>query len=202
MTRRSTRSTTKAPVIYQFKISLRDIRPLIWRRIQAADGTLADLHDHIQAAMGWDNAHLFQFRIEDKCYASPEMLEGPFADEDVVDARRMRLSKLLKQQTKGIRFEYEYDFGDSWMHDIAYEGCEPAGPRIKYPRCTDGALACPPEDIGGPWGYCDFLEIIANPKHPRHRNLREWLGGDFDPLHFDAKRATTAMRKGIARYYE
>jgi hypothetical protein len=65
---------------------------------------------------------------------------------------------------------------------------------MKYPLCVDGENACPPEDIGGPWGYAEFLEAIADPAHDRHEDFMDW-SGPFDPSAFDAQKATKAMRK-------
>jgi hypothetical protein len=89
---------------------------------------------------------------------------------------------------------YLYDFGDGWRHQVVFEGCGPVEPRTAYPRCFDGARACPPEDCGGPWGYADLLEVLAGPRNKRYKELVDWLGA-YDPEAFDAKRATSLMRR-------
>jgi hypothetical protein len=96
-----------------------------------------------------------------------------------------------------FRFQYEYDFGDSWYHEVLFEGVVRPDPKAKYPLCLEGERACPPEDCGGVWGYPDFVEAIRNPDDERHEELLEWIGGRFDPEAFDPVKATKAMRKGL-----
>jgi Plasmid pRiA4b ORF-3-like protein len=187
----------KQSLVHQFKITLLDIRPPIWRRIQVPDGTLDALHAHIQSAMGWTNSHLHQFEIDRRRYGDPELLDDGWGDDDFVDSTKIRLSALLEKKQKSFRFFYEYDFGDGWRHEVVYEGAQPAEAGVRYPRCTEGARACPPEDVGGPWGYGDFVEAIGNPKHKRHRELREWFSGRFDPETFDPTAATKQMASGL-----
>ena len=187
----------KPSLVYQFKITLLDIEPPIWRRIQVPDGTLDELHSHIQTAMGWTNSHLHQFEIRGRRYGDPELLEDDWGENDFVDSSKIRLSRLLEKKRRSFRFFYEYDFGDGWRHEIVYEGTQLTEPRVRFPRCVEGARACPPEDVGGPWGYGSCLEAIANPMHERHRELREWIGGRFDPEAFDPAAATKRMRGGL-----
>ncbi|HVU88054.1 MAG TPA: plasmid pRiA4b ORF-3 family protein [Pirellulales bacterium] len=186
--------------VYRFKITLLDVKPPIWRRIEVADGTLDELHEHIQTAMGWTNSHLHQFDIGGRRYGDPELLDDGWGDRDFVDSTKLRLNKLLDKKRKSFRFHYEYDFGDGWRHEIIYEGVQPAEPGAKYPRCTEGARACPPEDCGGPWGYMDFLEAIRDPKHESHDDLLEWIGGEFDSEAFDLKEANKEMRRGLPNW--
>lgn len=181
--------------LYQFKITLLDAKPSIWRRIQVKDCTLDKLHEHIQTAMGWTNSHLHQFEIQGKQYGDPELLEAGFEEFDYVDSTKANLNQILPQAGKRFAFKYEYDFGDDWEHEILFEGTPPVDPKAKYPICLEGERACPPEDCGGVWGYGDFLEAIANPQHEEHENTLEWIGGRFDPEEFDAKKATKEMKK-------
>ncbi len=111
----------------------------------------------------------------------------------------MRLSQIVPKSGKAFRFRYEYDFGDSWIHDVVFEGSSPNDLGQNFPVCLDGSRACPPEDSGGPWGYAEFLEAIADPKHEQHADLLEWIGGEFDPEEFDAKAATMAMMKAVGK---
>jgi hypothetical protein len=198
---RAQKTTAKKPsLVYQFKIVLLDVKPLIWRRIQVPDGTLDKLHEHIQTAMGWTNSHLHQFIIGGKYYGDTELLDDGWDDRDFIDSTKLRLSKLLDKKRKSIRFFYEYDFGDGWRHEIVYEGMQPSEARTKYPRCLEGARACPPEDVGGPWGYADFLEAIRDPKHESHEDLLEWIGGAFDPETFNPLETTKVMRRGLPNW--
>ena len=96
---------------------------------------------------------------------------------------------------KGGRFRYTYDFGDWWEHDIAVEDILVADADKRYPLCVDGAGACPPEDVGGAYGYREFLAALADPGHPEHEAMRGWVGRAFDPTAFDAARATTLVRR-------
>lgn len=196
------KSTTKKPsVIYQFKITLLGVTPPIWRRIQVPDGTLDDLHEHIQTAMGWTNSHLHQFMIRGHRYGDPQLLDNGFEDKDaLLDSTETELSVLLAKARKSMKFGYQYDFGDSWEHEVVFEGPIAAEPGVRYPRCVEGARACPPEDVGGVWGYADFLAAIRNPKHEEHETMLEWIGGKFDPDKFSAVAATTEMRRGLPNW--
>jgi hypothetical protein len=183
--------------LYQFKITLLESHPPIWRRIQVQDCTLDKLHEHIQTAMGWTNSHLHHFRVKDQLYGDPMLLQENFEDMEYEDSTTTRISDILPETGRRFRFEYEYDFGDSWNHEVLFEGVVRADPKAKYPLCLEGERACPPEDCGGIWGYPDFVEAIQNPDHERHEELLEWVGGRFDPEEFDPAKATKAMRKGL-----
>lgn len=197
-TRKAKEPKTKAHpnTIFQFKITMLDTNPPIWRRIQVADCTLDKLHEHIQTAMGWTNSHLHQFEIKGKRYGDPELLDDDFEDFVCIDSTRTMLSKLLPKSGKRFAFTYEYDFGDDWQHEVLFEGSPSVDPKAKYPLCLEGERACPPEDCGGVWGYAEFLEARADPKHEQHEDFKEWHGS-FDPEKFDAKRATKRMKQGL-----
>ncbi len=168
-------SKTTEQTIYQLKITLRDIRPPIWRRVQVESSTiLSRLHLIIQAAMGWYNCHLHSFSIQGIEYGNPE----PNYGLELRDENKAKLSSLIKQEK--AKFFYTYDFGDSWEHSILVEKILPKEPNISYPICIKAKRACPPEDCGGPWGYMEFLEAIQNPNHPEHESFLEWVGGSFD----------------------
>ena len=185
------------PPIFRFKITLLEIDPPIWRRIELPEGTLDSLHKQIQTAMGWTKSHLHQFEIAGQRYGDPELLDDGWEDEEFTDSTTLRLSNLLKTKRDAFRFFYEYDFGDGWRHEVIYEGLVPAEPSAKYPRCIDGARACPPEDVGGPWGYSDFQEAIRDPKHAEHRGMLRWVGRRFDPEKFSSLAATKRMHRGL-----
>jgi hypothetical protein len=183
--------------LYQFKITLRGIRPPIWRRILVKDCSLDKLHEHIQTAMGWTNSHLHHFLIGGIRYGDPELLCRGWADEDVpADSTMTKISTIVPETGKRLRFEYEYDFGDDWIHDIVFEGCLRAPRGARYPLCLEGAQACPPEDVGGTSGYEEYLEALADPQHQGHESFLEWRG-PFDPKEFDADKVTKRMRRGL-----
>jgi hypothetical protein len=179
--------------VYQLKITLDYIRPTVWRRVLVKDCSLADLHDLIQISFGWDDYHLHIFEIGHKRYGDLEQWEGDMGDDEVQDERKVKLSRIVSRGVK--KFHYEYDMGDSWGHTIQVEKTLPAEVGVRYPRCVDGARACPPEDCGGPWSYADFLDALQDPQHPRHEDQREWMGGDFDPEAFDLE----ALNAELAR---
>lgn len=179
--------------IYQLKITLNDIQPPVWRRVQTRDCTLGQLHDIIQIVMGWDDYHLHEFEIGEERYGLPEQWESGLHEPEVRNSRKIKLSQLVEQGVK--KFHYQYDMGDSWWHTIQIEKTLLAEPGVKYPRCIDGKRACPPEDCGGPWGYYGFLEAIQNPKHKQHEELLEWMGGEFNPEEFDLEAVNKELKE-------
>lgn len=196
------KAKTSATTIYQFKITLKGIEPPIWRRIQTKDCTLDKLHEHIQMVMGWTNSHLHQFEINGVRHGDPELIyEGWEDEEPPVDSRRLTISKMVPGDGKRFSFDYEYDFGDGWEHEILFEGCLRAEKGVRYPLCLEGERACPPEDVGGIDGYEEYLEALADPKHEEHDSFMGWRG-PFDPEAFDAKAATKEMRKGLPNWRE
>jgi hypothetical protein len=172
----------KAPV-YQLKITLRDSKPPIWRRILVpGHATLFDLHHIIQIAMGWGNSHLHQFVIGRVFYTVPSD-EDSMRDEPDRDESEYVLAEVAP--TSGRKFLYEYDFGDGWEHDILVEKILNHDPALRTARCLAGKLACPPDDCGGMYGYYDKLRIAADENDPDHDDIVGWLGEDFDPDKFD-----------------
>ena len=184
--------------VFQFKLTLVGIDPPIWRRIQVPDGPLAELHNHIQKAMGWEDYHLHHFAIGDVRYGDPGLLEEAFDPYEDEDSLLVYLSDLFEKRRKGFRFTYVYDFGDSWWHEGVFEGAAPTDPKGKYPTCTEGERACPPEDCGGPPGYQNLLKVLADTKSPQHRVLSAWAG-NFDAEKFSAAGATKRMRRGSSK---
>ena len=187
------RPASKSEVLIQLKVVLLEVRPTIWRRIQIKDCTLGDLHKHIQLVMGWENFHMHQFIVEGDRYGMP--LADDF-DTETRDESQVRLGDILPASGKRFRFRYEYDFGDGWQHEILFEGYPPAEEGQKLPLCVEGERACPPEDIGGPWGYAEYLDALNDSDHDRHGEFMEW-SGSFDPEEFSVEKATKAMRKGL-----
>ena len=177
--------------IYQLKIVLHEIEPPIWRILQIkGNASLGKLHDYLQAAMGWKDCHLHEFRIGDKRFRDKyQMYEDKF-ESDMYDERKYTLEKLLQE---GDSFEYEYDFGDGWDHGILVEKIIPAKEEVYYPICVYGERACPPEDCGGTSGYEELLEVLNDYTHEDHEHFTQWAGEDFDPENFDLKRANFIM---------
>lgn len=182
--------------VYRFKITLQDSDPAIWRRIETKDVALEQLHALIQTAMGWTNSHLHQFEIAGSRYTDPRFMMDDFDDFGALDYSGLRISDLVAQHGIKLRMSYEYDFGDGWQHELVLETVTESEPKIKYPRCVDGERACPPEDVGGVYGFADYVEAITNPNHSGHDDYLEWYG-PFDPAEFDAAKATRRMRKGL-----
>lgn len=182
--------------LFQFKVTLRGADPVIWRRIQVLDDTLDKLHEHIQAAMGWTNSHLHHFFIEGRRCGDPGLLEDEIEPFTGLDSTRTLIGELLPPDRAPIAFEYYYDFGDGWMHDVQFEGSPAPQPGVAYPQCLEGERACPPEDVGGIEGYRAYLEAMANPTHKRHREMLEW-NGPFNPDAFNPGHATHVMQEGI-----
>ncbi len=136
--------------VYQLKVSLREITPPIWRRVQVpGDITLAKLQRVLQIVMGWTNSHLHKFSIGGVDYAEPD----PDGFLNVQSDRRARLNKVVRATQK---FEYEYEFGDSWEHEIVVEKTLQPEPGASYPICVACERACPPEDCGGVGGIRNF----------------------------------------------
>ena len=187
------RPTTESDLLIQLRIMLLEVRPTVWRRILVADCTLDELHEHIQLAMGWENGHMHRFTIEGERYG--RLMPNAF-DMEYIDESQVKLSEFLPKSGKRFHFRYEYDFGDNWQHEILFEGYPPTDPGSKLPLCLEGERACPPEDIGGPWGYAEYLDALADPTHECHDEFMEW-SGSFDPEEFLAEKVTRAMRRGM-----
>ncbi|WP_153556371.1 IS1096 element passenger TnpR family protein [Roseimaritima sediminicola] len=185
------RSNQRSTDLYVFKITLVGSKPPIWRRIETRDVSLARLHQLIQTAMGWTNSHLHQFRIGEQYYMDSR---GADSDPDWVESYDgITVAKLVSQHGTKLKLRYEYDFGDGWEHNVVLEKITRPADGASYPRCTGGRRACPPEDVGGLWGFYEFVQAVNNPEHPEHEEKLEWYG-DFDPAEFDKDEATAAMQ--------
>lgn len=183
------RKPSKSVPIYELKVTLRGISPPIWRRILVpADTTLARLHNVLQVAVGWGNEHLHAFEVDGRQYGPPM----PQTGFEVEDERRVRLDQVLKAPQE--RLIYEYDFGDGWEHDVVLEKVLAPEPGAKYPAVVAGERAAPPEDVGGVYGYAEFLDAIADPEDPEHEELLEWIGGEFAPEAFDMAAVNRELR--------
>jgi hypothetical protein len=175
--------------VYQFKIVMKEITPVIWRRIIVPETyNFWDLHVAIQDVMGWLDYHLHLFRIRRK--HSHKVTEIGIPDEDrfegepeILPGWEIPISDYF--YNVGITSDYIYDFGDNWKHEIVLEGILFREKGVKYPNCIGGARACPPEDCGGVYGYYHFLEVISDPRHEEYQEMVTWVRGKYDPNKFD-----------------
>jgi hypothetical protein len=142
--------------------------------------------------MGWTDSHLHQFTSKGQFYGVSDP-EYDLMDMEVHDEAKYRLNHLLKKEKDSIG--YEYDFGDGWNHKITLEKILPFDTEMVIPACIKAKGACPPEDVGGIWGYCNFLEALQNPRHPEHEEYKEWVEGDFDPAAYDIKEVNELLSK-------
>jgi hypothetical protein len=186
------KTARRADSIVSLKVTLRDIRPPIWRRPLVPGGmTLGDLHHIIQAAMGREDAHLHVFDIAGRQYGDPHEVD------DAADEARLTTNGVLRSGVS--RFTYTYDFGDDWEHSIVIEGKRPPVEGRSYPACVAGKRNCPPEDCGGGWGYQELLAVLTEPAHPRRHERIELLGEDFDPEAFAAEAADARVAARFGR---
>ena len=178
--------------IARVRISLNDIEPEIWRVVEMpVVGSLKMLHDVIQAAVGWQDYHLWHFEAGDRRYGVPDP-EWP--DRNLATARNVKLGTLIDRDVRQLT--YTYDMGDDWRHTVAVEAVELSEHDTKYPRFVAGERRCPPEDVGGFPGFELFLKTLSNPAHEEYQQLRQWYGGLFDPQDIDelaAKRAVAGI---------
>lgn len=167
-------------MLYLLKIRLLDIEPEIWRSFTVPVGiTLDRLHDVIQIVMGWTDSHLHEFVIGKKRYT-----EYPESKEDGAACGEYRLGDLIKQ--KGSIFSYRYDFGDCWSHEVIIVENNYFNPQLSSAiECIEGYRACPPEDVGGTYGYYEFCKAIRDINHTEHDSYLEWCGGKYDSEEFD-----------------
>ena len=194
--RRSTVQVSPTSAVYQLKVTLKGTNPPIWRRLLVEGSTRLDqLHVVIQAAFGWWNYHLYEFELDGTRYGIPD----PDADWDFgPPARDARGTRLDEAADAGTSFDYTYDFGDNWEHEVAVEKVLDTSPVASLPACVDGRRACPPEDCGGVWGYEELLTILADPSHPEHSGRAQWAsqwgGAMLDPEAFDPSQFEDNMR--------
>ncbi len=178
----------------RLRITLERSKPAIWREVLVPTSmTMQTLHQTIQAAMGWWDAHLFEFDIGDDRIGEPD---PDWDDAPVTPARDVRLASLLRRGVR--RFTYLYDFGDSWEHLVEVKREIPLLPGEEVPILLAGERRCPPEDVGSLDGFADFLEAMADPDHAEHDAMTTWYGGPFDPADIDAERINSRLA-AIAR---
>jgi hypothetical protein len=183
--------------IARIRIELQEIEPKIWRRVDVPlSATLFALHDIIQVTMGWKDAHLFEFVVGDKVYGEPHP-DDVMYERKVYQAKSIRLQALVARGVE--RFVYAYDFGDDWRHDVIIEDLGQGAPDVDYPAFVDGARRGPPEDVGGAYGFMDFLEAVLDPAHHEHTRMLTWYGGPFDPSDIDERQSRIVLSMFVDR---
>lgn len=166
--------------VVRLKMELSEIDPPVWRRVDIPlDFPLRRVHDVIQAVFDWLDYHLHQFEIGDRIYGAPEYDDGELDGRRLYSDRSVTLAALLDRGVE--RFVYRYDFGDDWEHVITVEEVRKPEAGVEYPLLVDGARRAPPEDCGGPHGFADFLEAMADEAHEEHEAVLDWYGDHFDP---------------------
>ncbi len=176
--------------VYLLKIELLDIEPAIWRRfVVPANITLDRLHDVIQIIMGWTDSHLHEFTIGKERYT-----EDPESKEDGLVSGRYRISDLIKR--KGRTFNYLYDFGDCWEHELVLEESRYFNQELRTELvCLEGERVCLPEDVGGVHGYHEFCKVLKDPSHEEHESYMEWAGGNYLSKDFDTDAVDLELMK-------
>ena len=181
---------TQAKRVHRLKITLRQVKPPVWRRIEVASNMrLSELAAVLEAAMGWLGGHLHAFEAGGVFYEIPD---DDIGFRKTVDERKARLEQVLPDVKSKMR--WEYDFGDGWEHDVVVEAIEARRSDVTYPVCLAGKRACPPEDCGGPWGYGNLLVALSDPAHSEHEDMTEWAPPGFDAEAFDIEETTDMMR--------
>ena len=178
------------------KVTLDGVKPTVMRRIVVPSTIRLDrLHLVFQAAIGWTNSHLYEITAQGVGWGipDPEFGGGP------LDAGKAKLINVLEDC--GVKtLKYLYDFGDGWEHTVKLERVADAIPGLTFPFLVDAAGRCPPEDVGGPSGYAEFLEIISNPAHESYAETQQRVGEQFDPNIADLKRLSEAVEALAAKW--
>ncbi len=183
-------SSSGATTVHQLKITLRRVKPPVWRRVLVESSwTLAKLSRGLEAAMGWYGGHLHAFDAAGAVFGQPD----PEWDDDVQDERKVRVGDVLTDV--GAKMRWDYDFGDGWEHDVLVEAILDRDPKLRYPHCVGGRRACPPEDCGGPYVYVEFLAALGDPGHRDHQELSEWAPPGFDPARFDVDETNVVLQQ-------
>ena len=173
--------------VYQFRIALRGIKPLVWRRIQVPGCySFWDFHCAITDCFGWLDCHCHLFTLVNRKTGGTEYIgipdedgEGDLAGYATLPGWTKRISRYFTMENPAA--DYCYDFGDNWLHSVILEAIMPREKGAAYPCCIAGKNACPPEDCGGVFGYEHFKKAISRPNDKEHDEFLKWVGGWFDP---------------------
>ncbi|WGU97190.1 DUF6155 family protein [Paenibacillus dendritiformis] len=179
-------------MLYTCQIELNDITPKIWRQFQFhADVTFDQLHNIIQTVMGWENYHLYEFRVGSTRISLPD---PNFPDEGrQLNARKETVDQHVNREKTA--FSYLYDFGDGWEHTITVMNIQTEESAGLIPLCLEGERSCPPEDVGGVPGYCHMAEALSDPGHEQHAMFKDWLTEGYDPEHFSCDEVNAELRE-------
>ena len=184
-------------VTCQVRIALTGTRPPIWRRLLVPPSMTLDLlHDVLQIVMGWEDCHLHMFVKGRQRFSTPDPWGGdwmPMGMPRELDERTYRVDQLLKKEKDWIA--YEYDFGDSWNHRVTLQKVLLRDPRLRLPACISGKRQCPPEDCGGLPGFYRMLDALEDPDDEEHHELKDWVGGSFDPEEFSVETVNQQLRQ-------
>lgn len=186
--------------VVRANVHILDIEPKISRILELPMTlNLAQLHEVLQAAFGWTDSHLHQFNIGGLIYGAPEFDEDGLAHHQTFEATGVRMIDLqfpYDEDQNTLEISYEYDFGDDWRHLLRLERI-PREEGAIYPRCVAAARSAPPEDVGGPWGYAEFLQAWLDPDHEEHKDMRRWAGRKFHPENCVLDAINKAIAKAI-----
>lgn len=185
--------------IIRLKARIIGIEPPVTRTLELPrEMNFAQLHEVLQAAFGWTDSHLHQFIVGGLTIGAPEALEYDAYGPKVLEATEVQLKDLTFpfEVHSTLTITYQYDFGDDWQHELVL--CRAASDdEVKHPRCIAGFRAGPPEDVGGYSGYADFLEAWLDTNHDEHKEVRRWVGKNFDPERFNLEAVNTAVAKAM-----
>lgn len=193
----------------KIKISLKDLPHKCERTLLVPEQiNMLQLHFLIQHSFGWHNAHLFEF--QDKKWKSEISIGVPndnHLDFDFIEtltASDTKLKNVFIDNNASKAFWYWYDFGDDWWHRISFLKVTNKDMKAydSTPICLKAIGKCPPEDVGGPWGYADFLEIINDKNHPEYEEFREWQGLDFDNIYDEFDVDLTDINQRLKQYFK
>jgi hypothetical protein len=174
---------------FELKVTVLETDPAIWRRVLVPRSlTLDQLHRVLQVVVGWENRHLYEFEIKARSF-------GPIDEdvpEDLGDATEVEVRDVV---SSGDTLFYDYDFGDAWRLEIEVASASASEESRPWPVCSGGERAGPPEDCGGPDGYAELLEVLADPAHEDHEELLSWVGKGFDPASFSPVTVNAALER-------
>mgnify|MGYP000984425354 CR=1 FL=1 len=171
----------------QLKITLQDLKPEVWRRVLVSEeNTFCQLHEIIQLVFDWQNRYLYEFDVRGQAIGD---FPQRFVPQQPQNARRLKLKDFALQPEE--RFQYVYDLGDWWRHEILVEAArQEAGSAV----CLGGERKSPPEHIGGFWGYGEFLGMLEHLPALQYIHLAAWAGVKFEPEEFELEKINRALK--------